>query len=194
MANHTVILYCPKTVVLWDQIRFSPLEAPIANFGTPFSRFISFSLFWSFVNDSSKFFKMFLYRSSFSAFILIFSFETSDELTVYIGSWLMIKFVSCLLITLEFSYSNFAVSRKTGIFNSPYRVGNDNSTLSLSEHIWPPVIGAMSFCRIVCSNGSSNSLLSGIVQIPICQFTFKAADRPCICWLWLGLSYFWQEL
>ena len=78
---------------------------------------------------------MFLYRSSFSAFILIFSFETSDELTVYIGSWLMIKFVSCLLIILEFSYSNFAVSPKTGIFNSPYRLGNDNSTLSLSEHI-----------------------------------------------------------
>ena len=34
---------------------------------------------------------MFLYRSSFSTFILLFSFETSDELTVYIGSWLMIK-------------------------------------------------------------------------------------------------------
>ena len=39
---------------------------------------------------------MFLYRSSFSTFILLFSFETSDELTVYIGSWLMIKVLEYL--------------------------------------------------------------------------------------------------
>ena len=45
-------------------------------------------------------------------FLLLFYFsvETSDELTVYIGSWLLIKFVKCLVIILEFSYSNIAVS------------------------------------------------------------------------------------
>ena len=82
---------------------FSTIGSTNNQFDTPFSRFISFSLFWSFVNDSSKVCEMFSYRSSFSAFILLFSFETSDELTVYIGSWLMIKSVSRLVIILEFS-------------------------------------------------------------------------------------------
>ena len=71
-------------------------------FDTPSSLFIAFSLFWSFVDYSSKFCKMFSHRSSFSAFILLFSFKTSDELTVYIGSFLKIKFVSCLMIIRKF--------------------------------------------------------------------------------------------
>ena len=111
---------------------FSTIESTNNQFDTPFSRFISFSLFWSFVNDSSKVCKMFLYRSFFSAFILLFSFETSDELTVYIGSWLMIKFVSCFVIILEFLCSKFAVSWKNCLFDPPYRIGNENSILSLS--------------------------------------------------------------
>ena len=53
---------------------------------------------------------MLLYRSFFSVFILHFSLETSDVVTVYIGPWLMIKFVSCLVIILEIPCSNFAVS------------------------------------------------------------------------------------
>ena len=99
---------------------FSTIGSTSSQFDTPFSRFVSFSLFWSLVNDSSKVSRIFLYRSSFSAFILLFSFETSDELTVYIGSWLMIKFAGCLVIILEFLYSKFAVSWKNGIFNPPY--------------------------------------------------------------------------
>ena len=70
-------------------------------FDTPFFRFISFSLFLSFVNASSKLCKKFLYRSSFSAFILLFSFETLDVLTEYVRSWLMMKLVSCLVIILN---------------------------------------------------------------------------------------------
>ena len=42
---------------------------------------------------------MFLYRSSFSAFILHFSFETSDEFTVYIESWMIFEFVRCLILS-----------------------------------------------------------------------------------------------
>ena len=145
-------LILSKTVVLWDQIRFSIIGSINGKFDTPFSRFISFRLFWPLVNDSSKVSKIFLYRSFFSAFILLFSFETSDKLTVYIGPWLMIKFVSSLVIILEFLYSKIAVTWKNGIFNRPYHVGNDNSILSLSEQIWSPVIARMNFCRILCSN------------------------------------------
>ena len=36
LANHIVILHCPKTVVLWDQTRFPPLEAPITKSIVPF--------------------------------------------------------------------------------------------------------------------------------------------------------------
>ena len=84
---------------------FSTIGSISGKCDTPFSRFISFRLFWPLVNDSSKVSKIFLYRSFFSAFILLFSFETSDKLTVYIGPWLMAKFVSYLVIILEFLYS-----------------------------------------------------------------------------------------
>ena len=143
MANHTVILYCPKTAVFWDQIHSPPMEAPTTNLILLFlclfhSVFLIFCKWLSF---------------PFSAFILLFIFETSDELTVYIGSWLMIKFVSCLVIILKFSYSNFAVSWKNGIFNPPYRVNNDSSVHSLSEQTWHPVMaGQLIFCQIAGSN------------------------------------------
>ena len=83
-----VILHCHKTVVLWDQIRFQPLEAPITNLIIPFLSLLHSVLFY--LNDFSNFCKMFLYRSCFSAFILLFSFETSNELTPCIGYWLML--------------------------------------------------------------------------------------------------------
>ena len=35
-ANYMVILYCPKNVAFWDQIRFPPFEAPITNSILPF--------------------------------------------------------------------------------------------------------------------------------------------------------------
>ena len=100
MPNHIIILYRLKTAVFRYQICFAPLEVPITNLSFPF---------FGLLHYIQKFCKMFLHRSSFSAFILIFRFETSDELTEYIGLWLTIKFVSCLVIILEFSSLNFAV-------------------------------------------------------------------------------------
>ena len=84
----------------------------------------------------------------------------------------MFKFVSCLVIILEFLYSKFAVSWKNSIFNPPYHAGNDYSIFSLSEQIWPPVIAGMNFYRIVCSNGSSNSLL-GMMQMKYVSLHIK---------------------
>ena len=75
------------------------------------------------------------------------------------------KFVSCLVIILEFSYSNFTASWRNGIFNPPYHFGNDNRTLSLSKQMWPSVIAGMNSCRTDSSNGSSYSLISGILRM-----------------------------
>ena len=60
---------------------------------------------------------------------LRFSFETSDKLTVYIGSWLMIKFVSCLLIILEFLYLKFSISWKSDTLNRTDNAINKKATL-----------------------------------------------------------------
>ena len=110
LTTHNVILYCPKTVVLWDQISFPPLKAPIANWILPFLGLFHSVSFDLIVNDSSKVSKMFLYCSSFSAFVLLFSFKNSDELTVYIGSSLMINawlmFVSCCWLYWNFYIQN----------------------------------------------------------------------------------------
>ena len=78
-----------------------------------------------------------------------------------------------MVIILEFSYSNLAAPWENGIFNSPYRVDNDNRTLSLSEQMWPALIAGMNFCRIVCSNGSSNSLISGMAQMKYVSLLLK---------------------
>ena len=54
---------------------FSTVGSTNNHFDSPFPRFISFSLFLSFAKDSSKFCKKLLYRSFFSAFILLFSLK-----------------------------------------------------------------------------------------------------------------------
>ena len=60
----------------------------------------------------------------------------------------------------------FAISQPyRNLFDPPYHVCNDNSTYLVREQSRPPVIAGKNSCWIACSNGSSNSLISGMVQM-----------------------------
>ena len=69
---------------------FSTIGSTNSQFDTPFSQFVSFSLFWSLVNDSSKVSKIFLYRSSFLLlfYFLVLKLQMSWLYILDLGWWL----------------------------------------------------------------------------------------------------------
>ena len=90
---------------------FSTIGSINSQFDTPFSWFISFGLFWSFVNGFSKICEMFLYRSSFSAFILLFIFFFYSWLYIFdLGWWLTLLAVWWL--SWNFYIQNFLLHER----------------------------------------------------------------------------------
>ena len=71
--------------------------------------------------------------------------------------------VSSDVILLDFGNSILAVSWNIGIVNSPYLVGREISTLSLSLQMWYPVASGINLSQIVFAGGSSKWRMFGMV-------------------------------
>ena len=124
---------------------FSTIGSTSSQFDTPFSRFVSFSLFWSLVNDASKLSRIFLYRSSFSTFVyfLVLKLQMSWLYILDLGWWLSLLAVWWLSWNLYIQNLLFHERMVYSILRTVILL--HNSISSLPEQIWPPVIAGMKY-------------------------------------------------
>ena len=62
---------------------------------------------------------------------------------------------------------------KESYIQSSVMLSNDSNAFLFLEQMWPPVVARINFCQIVCSNGSSNSPILGMVRMKYVNLLLK---------------------